>query len=36
MYPAFLSAEELVEQNNSRRDAFRSAAKSMGILVPNR
>ncbi len=36
MYPAFLSAKELVDQNNYRRDLFRKAAKSMGIYVPNR
>lgn len=36
MFPAFMSAKELAEQNSYRRDLFRRAAKSMGILVPNR
>jgi tripartite-type tricarboxylate transporter receptor subunit TctC len=36
MYPAFLSADELAEENKARRDAFRIVAKNMGILVPDR
>ncbi len=36
MVPAFMSAKDLADQNNYRRDLFRKAAKSMGILVPNR
>lgn len=34
--PAYLSAAEIIDQNNSRRDAFRKITKDMGILVPNR
>jgi tripartite-type tricarboxylate transporter receptor subunit TctC len=36
MYPAFLSPEEIVDQNKSQMDAFRIAVKNMGIYVPNR
>lgn len=36
IYPAFLSTQEVLEQNKSRVEMFRAATKKMGTLLPNR
>jgi tripartite-type tricarboxylate transporter receptor subunit TctC len=36
MVSSFLNADEVIKQNNYRRDEFRKITKSMGIYVPNR